>query len=518
MEKIRKNVMRIFNYFKSTIASDKVGFLNILIVAILMMSFTQDSTFKDYNSWSGLRKLPELAKSNYKRPNILLILADDWSYPHASAYGDKVIKTPNFDRIAKNGFLFTNAFAASPSCTPSRAALLTGRYPHALKESGNLWGTLSKSYRNYVTLLEKAGYIVGFQDKGWGPGNYEAGGYTRNPSGHEEANFDHFFKNLKGNQPFCFWFGTRDPHRPYASGLGIESGMDVDAVSLPDFYPKDSIIKADLLDYYYEIQRLDYDLGRILFRLERTGMLENTLIVVTSDNGMPFPRAKANCYDLGTRVPLAISWGNKLEKGIVNDNFINLIDLAPTFLEAAQITVPKSMQGESLLSLLLGEKKSYSKNHVFLERERHAYVRKSNLSYPIRAVRDSSYLFVHNLFPDRWPAGDPLRKSLLKSFGDIDDSPSKQAMLKKREKSAIYRDFFQLSTSKRPEFELYHIPSDQYQTNNLVGQQKYNGIVEAYRKQLRKWRTETQDVEISEKTTPFDFYPYFGKDNNVIER
>ncbi|NMM48363.1 sulfatase family protein [Marinigracilibium pacificum] len=474
-------------------------FLFLLVILVSCNTKDQDKT-------------ENIAPSVDNRPNILFVLADDWSFPHASAYGDKVINTPHFDKIAQNGILFTNAYTPSPSCTPARAAILTGRYPHALEQGGNLWGTLPKKYPNYVDLLEESGYVVGFQDKGWAPGNYEDGGYTRNPAGNEISNFNDFFENLDENKPFCFWYGTRDPHRPYTQGIGQASGLNIDNVEMPDYWPADSVINSDILDYYYEIERIDSDLDRLMFRLERTGLLENTIIIVTSDNGMPFPRAKANCYDLGTKVPLAITWAKMANKSIKHEGFINLIDLAPTLLEIAGLDVPEEMQGKSFASLIIGEASDYNhQKEVFMERERHAHARFENSSYPIRAIRDSTFLFIHNLKPDRWPAGNPLPKSK-KSFIDIDDGPSKSHMISMRDKSIEFARYFELSTGKRPEFELYNILDDPDQTINLAGMTEYKNIVNEYKSKINKWQEETGDPAIKNLSPyPFDEYKYYGR-------
>ncbi|QLE02193.1 sulfatase [Galbibacter sp. BG1] len=440
-----------------------------------------------------------------ERPNVIFVLADDWSFPHASIYGDKVVKTPNFDRIAKNGLLFTNAYSAAPSCTPARAAILTGRYPHALNEGANLWGTLPNSFPNYTRILESAGYIVAFQEKGWAPGNYEVGGYKRNPSGTEIENFEHFIENTPKDKPFCLWYGTRDPHRPYTQGFGVEAGLSMDKVELPSFWPQDSVIKSDVLDYYYEVQRLDYDLGRILFRLERNNLLDNTIIIVTSDNGMPFPRAKANCYDLGTKVPLAISWGKHLAKGKTIDSYINLIDIAPTILEAAKLEVPKEMQGHSFYGLLSNTHYE-PQEKVFLERERHAFAREENYAYPIRAVRDNHFLFIHNLRSHRWPAGSPEW-----NYSDIDNGPSKSVMVSKKDENGVYSRFYALSTEKRPEYELYSLKDDPDQINNLAYDSAYKKIVRTYKEELEKWRLKTADTIIKSEVTKFDLYEYYGK-------
>src|SRR5687767_9214779 len=166
-----------------------------------------------------------------QRPNILFCIADDWAYPHAGVYGDKVVRTPTFDRVAREGMLFTHAFSAAPSCTPSRAAMLTGRYPHQLEEGSVLWGFLPKKFAVYPDLLEKAGYKIGSMRKGWGPGDFRPGGFERNPAGPGFPNFAAFLKNVPTNTPFCFWFGSSDPHRPYEKGSGASAGLKAEDVS-----------------------------------------------------------------------------------------------------------------------------------------------------------------------------------------------------------------------------------------------------------------------------------------------
>src|ERR671924_5272 len=172
-------------------------------------------------------------RATRKQPNILLAIADDWSFPHAGAYGDRTVSTPNFDRVAREGARFTHAFVAAPSCTPSRAALLTGQAVHRLEEGANLHGFLPKSYAVYPDLLEAAGYVVGYTGKGWGPGRFEPGGRTRNPAGPLFKSFDEFMARRARGVPFCFWFGSNDPHRPYEAGTGVQSGMKPEQVRVP---------------------------------------------------------------------------------------------------------------------------------------------------------------------------------------------------------------------------------------------------------------------------------------------
>src|ERR1041384_3251300 len=221
------------------------------------------------------------ASREEERPNILFALADDWSWPHAGVYGDKVVKVPNFDRLAGEGMLFTHVFCASPSCTPSRAAMLTGQAIHRLEDSGNLWSTLSTKFETYPEILEKHGYVIGLQGKGWGPGDFKPGGRTRNPAGPAFKGFEEFLKTVPKDKPFCWWFGSHDPHRPYEKGSGVKSGMKIEEVTVPPYLPDDPETRGDICDYYWKVQRFDRDLGEQLALLEKAGRAADTIVVAS---------------------------------------------------------------------------------------------------------------------------------------------------------------------------------------------------------------------------------------------
>jgi N-sulfoglucosamine sulfohydrolase len=446
------------------------------------------------------------------RPNILFIVADDWSYPHAGVYGDKAVKTPNFDRMAREGVLFTNAFCAAPSCTPSRASLLTGRAVHQLEEGGNLHAFLPSKFDTYPDLLEAAGYFVGYARKGWGPGRFEAGGRKRNPAGPQFKNFDEFFKQAPKDKPFCFWFGPNDPHRPYDKGAGAKSGMKAENIPVPAFLPDMPEVRDDILDYYFEVERMDRDAGEIIKTIEAAGQLDNTLIVWTGDNGMPFPRAKANLYDGGSRVPLAIRWPAKVKGGRTLNDFVVLTDVAPTMLEAAGMRPDNEMTGRSLTPLLAGQKQS-GRDKVFLERERHANVRRGDLSYPSRAVRTKDFLYIRNFRPDRWPAGDPQKYFAVGDFGDIDDGPSKELLLARQNDPSIAR-YFNLATAKRPAEELYDLRKDPGQLNNVAEKSEYSKTKKQLRVALGNWMRSTRDPRMTTDDDSWDHYPYFGNPGN----
>jgi arylsulfatase A-like enzyme len=441
-------------------------------------------------------------KSNSeKKPNILFLIADDWSFPHAGIYGDPLVRTPTFDRLAAEGALFINAYTASPSCSPSRASILNGRYPHQNEQGGNLWSEWPAQFPTYVSLLEEAGYFTGSTRKGWGPGDFQVSGLEHNPAGKVFTDFETFYKAKAEGQPFTFWFGSSDPHREYVANTGIQSGMKLSDVTVPEFYPDLDCIRNDILDYYFEVERFDRECGQIISFLEEIGELDNTIIVMTSDNGMPFPRAKANLYDFGTRMPLAMRWPVKIKGGIREESFVNFVDFAPSFLEAAGLK-SDNMSGKSLWPILAGQSKG--DQEVFLERERHANVRKGDLSYPMRAIRTHEYLYIRNMIPERNPAGDPSVHQSVGQFGDVDHSITKFLIMAMEGKTQVGApDYFQLNFGFRPEEELYAVQKDPYQINNLAADPEFAGIKKELRNKLDDWMLETGDKRAVEPRSTY---------------
>ncbi len=443
------------------------------------------------------------------RPNILYCLADDWSWPHAGVYGDPVVKTPAFDRVAREGALFSHTFSAAPSCSPSRAAMLTGQAPHRLMDGANLWGTLDRKYPVYPNILEKSGYFVGFVRKGWAPGNFLAGGRTRNPAGPNLGEFKKFLAQVPKGKPFCFWFGSHQPHRPYKDGEGKAAGLDPSKVVVPPLWPDTPEVRSDILDYYANVQRFDRDVNEMLQLLEAKGMLDNTIVVMSGDNGWSFPRGKANLYDAGTRQPLAVRWPGKIKAGQKFDDFILLTDLAPTFLEVAGLKPLPEMTGHSFLGLVTGKEKPGQRNTVFVERERHANVREGDLGYPSRAIRTREFLYIRNYAPDRWPAGDPKRWVSVGPYGDIDDGPTKEYMMKHRDDSDVI-NLFKLGFEKRPPEELYEIKTDPNELTNVVEVPKFAEAKKKLSRALDKYMKDTADPRANGGDGGFDKMQYYG--------
>lgn len=455
----------------------------------------------------------EPAEPAKDRPNILFCLSDDQSYPHASAYGEPVIQTPVFDRIAREGVLFTQAYCAAPSCTPSRSAILTGQAIWRLGQGGQLFGTLPAEHQAYTDLLARSGYHVGYMDKGWAPGNVEAGGRTSDPVGKRYKNFQAFLSEVPKGQPWCFWFGSRDPHRGYKKGSGVRAGMDPAKVRVPEIFPDTPEVRSDLCDYFFEIQRFDSQVGAMLERVEKSGQLDNTLVVITSDNGMPFPRAKANLYDLGTRMPLAIRWPARVPGGRKVDDFVNLTDLAPTFLEVAGLKPPHETTGRSLLALLETTASGVvepDRDAVYTGRERHAWCRIDGKGYPARMIRTRDFLYIRNYEPDRWPAGDPRMVTNEGLYGDIDASPTKDVILARKDSDPR---LFDLAFGKRPREELYDCRNDPGQLRNLAADPAHRKTLRELSSRLTTHLKATGDPRETTGEAPWDAWKYHGRNN-----
>lgn len=458
-----------------------------------------------------------------KQPNILLAIADDWAWPHAGAYGCGFVDTPAFDRVAREGVLFENCFCPAPSCSPSRASLLTGRNPWELEEGGNLWGFLPNDFPVYPDVLESAGYHIGRTNKGWGPGSVEASGRTRNPAGPAfdrytnepptsrmnrndyATNFQDFLNKRVDGAPFCFWFGAKEPHRSYEAGSGVRAGKRLEDVEVPPFLPDCEEVRSDLLDYALETEWFDRHLGRMLETLEELGELDDTIVVVTGDNGMPFPRAKATVYEIGMHVPLAIRWGARVPPGRRVTDFLTFVDLAPTFYDATGVRGPLELTGRSLMPILTSREEGRVdelRDHALTGRERHAYVRDGNRGYPSRCIRSDDWIYIRNFEPHRWPAGDP------PVCGDVDASPSKHYLIRNKEDESVRR-YYDLAFGKRPEEELYRVSEGYGCLENRADDPSLAEIKEQLWTRLETALIHQGDPRVTGEAK-FDSYEYFG--------
>lgn len=427
------------------------------------------------------------------RPNILFAISDDQSFPHASAYGCDWVKTPAFDRVAKNGLLFNRCYTPNAKCAPSRSCLLTGRYSWQLEEAANHWCYFPTKFTSYVETLAENGYRTGMTGKGWAPGiavdrdgkrrDLAGKPFSRNKakpptkaisSNDYSANFIDFLDATPDNAPFCFWYGGTEPHRRYEYGTGVSvGGKSVDSIKeVPDFWPDNEVIRNDMLDYALEIEHFDMHLGRILDELEERGMLDNTLVVVTSDNGMPFPRIKGQSYEWSHHLPLAISWPEGIQDaGRKVDEPVSFVDLAPTYLEVAGVAADEtsmaSLSGASLVPIFRNSTERTQRDAILIGKERHDIGRPEDVGYPVRGIIQGDFLLLKNFETSRWPAGDPITGYL-----NTDGSPTKTVILNAR-REGENSQWWQLAFGLRPEYELYNLATDRDCVVNLASEPRY---------------------------------------------
>ena len=474
-----------------------------------------------------LSALTHAADEPAKKPNILFCIADDWSWPHASAYGCTFVKTPNFDRVAREGILFQNCFTSNPKCSPSRACLITGMHTWQLEEACDHHGVFPAKFKGYPDMLEQqAGYLVGFTGKPWAPGDFKEGGWTRNPVGDAfnkfslkppttgigkldyTKNFEDFLATRKPGQPFCFWYGGHEPHRPYELGSGVRAGKKLSDVQVPDFLPDAEEVRSDLLDYALEVEWFDKHLGQMLDILQKSGELDNTIVIVTADNGMPFPRVKGNPYEMGHHLPLAIRWGEKVKPGRVVTDFIGFPDFAPTYLALIGAPPHPQMTGRSFLDVLLSDKSGRvdpTRNFVVTGREREDVGRPGNVGYPVRTVRTDDFIYLRNFKPERWPAVDPES-----NYADIDDSPTKTYILEQQKKGEL--KYYNLAMGMRPAEELYRVGTDPGCVTNVANDPAYAETKKMLAEKLEKFLRDQRDPRILGGGDAFDHYEYKGSE------
>jgi uncharacterized sulfatase len=495
-----------------------------------------------------------------EKPNIVLLFADDLGR-YASAYADPalpsandIVKTPVFDRIAAEGARFDNAFVSSPSCTPSRGALYTGRHFFRNGSFSQLHGRWTKgmpdpsdSIVGMPVTLEKAGYHIGWSHKWhiperlmgglrnhYAPAGQRISGFSevvsKNPGAREKifaevrGNFQAFLADRKGGQPFFYSFNPTNTHRTWVKGSGRALwGIDPDLLKgkLPPFLPDNGDVREDMADYLGEVMAFDAACGVIIEELAKMGELGNTLIAISGDHGAPgFPRGKCNVHDFGSAVPLAFRWPGHVAAGRVVKAPVSLIDLAPTFLAAAGTESPDDPDGQNLLSVLAEGGDEKPRGWALIGREVHVGSgREDYMPYPVRALRTPDFLYVKNFKPDRWPMGDPKAaagdampdaKTLddtRAAFADIDASPTKTWLIQNRFKEGletILRDAWE----KRPEEELYILADDPHQIHNVAADPAHADVLGKLRAQLAAELEEKQDPRL---TDAFDRPPYLDK-------
>lgn len=509
-----------------------------------------------------------MSSRSEQRPNIVFAFADDWGR-YASAYAsanpglNDHLSTPAFDRVAREGVLFSNAVVPAPSCTPCRSSVLSGRYFWNTGMGAILQGAKwDRSIPSYPLMLKQSGYHIGFTYKVWSPGTpadapygaehsrYQQAGTDFNRFSHwvtehanelgvEQAksylfeevrkNFVSFLEDRPQSAPFCYWFGPTNTHRTWERGSGKALwGINPDTLegTLPAFLPDVPEIREDVADYLGEATAFDGAVEVLLSELETRGELDNTLFVVSGDHGVPgLPRGKCNLYDIGLEVALAIRWPQRVQSGQKVDQLVNIMDLCPTFLEAAGLSPDEEMSARSLLGRITDGESAWRErpNEVVTGRERHvAGARDDYLPYPQRALRTREYLYIVNFAPDRWPMGDPrglddpsvdappyeeLAWNTRVAYADLDASPTKAWMIHNRARHSV-APLYELGFGKRPEFELYDLRNDPDHMSNLAEDPEYTEIGAELHRRLFAILRKEGDPRVTEDPCRYELPPY----------
>ena len=515
--------------------------------------------------------LVALAPAAETRPNILFFFADDWGRfariyaEHGNLDGTNgLLRTPNLDRLAKEGVLFRNAHVNAPSCTPCRSSLLSGQHFWRTGRGAILQGAVwDEAIPTYPLLLRDAGYHLGKSYKVWSPGSPGDAPYGGQQHAFEKSGraFNNFSENAtdlvaKGatveaartklleevrdnframlaakaaDQPFAYWFGPTNTHRAWVRGSGQKLwGLDPDALKgkLPAFLPDVPVVREDFADYLGEVQALDAAMGVLLEELDRAGERSKTLIAVSGDHGAPgFPHGKCNLYGFGTGVSLIVA-GAGVQGGRVVDDMVTLPDLAPTFLEAGGVKPPAVMTGRSLWNVLKSDRQGQvdpTRTWVVAGRERHVEIARPDYTpYPQRALRTQDHVLIVNFKPERWPLGNPYRldgadeptfdevaQTTFVTLPDDDAGPTKAWFVgarKSPEWSALFEKFY----GRRPMFELYDLKSDPHEMTNVAEAPAYAAVRKEMTDRLFTILRETGDPRMLEDGKYFETPPLAG--------
>ena len=422
-------------------------------------------------SSSKINVFPQAFRQKSNRPNIVFLFSDDHTRDHMGCYGDKGIKTPNLDNMANEGIKFNRAYVASPQCSPSRASVLTGRFPHTVGAS-RLHSNALPEFTDIVRIFKSNGYYTG--------------AYRKVHQDIIQKNFDFygdddeplrtFFTERPKSKPFFLWFGSRDPHRPYGQGAFSPAHRPED-VTVPQFLPDTPKVRQDLAYYYDEIARFDKDCGIILELLDEYNLAQNTMVVMSGDNGMPFPRAKGTLYEPGVNVPLIIKWPGVIKGGSISNELISLIDLPATWLDIAGINIPQEFEGISLKPYLSNEIQYIPRGYTFFERNWH------DNWVPQRGCVTDKYKMIINYRPEA---------AYLPSL-DLYESDSFAEIMRLGDAGTLQGNLRWYMNTSTPIYELYDLERDHGEWQNLADNPNYKNIQDELLEAISTWMFETTD-------------------------
>ena len=424
--------------------------------------------------------------SAQQKPNILLITADDHGI-QLGCYGDEVARTPNLDQLAGQGVLFQNAYVTQASCSPSRSSILTGLYPHQSGQIGlsHRGFSMREGIPNLVAALKQNGYRTGILGKLHVQPESEYPFDLKLTAAQPTRDVKWVADTAKvflqsSEDPFFLYVNFCDPHVKFFKQV---KGIPVDTYdsTMVKAFPWQGIDQpeelARIAGYYNCVARLDEGVGRLLKTVEELGVMDNTLVLYIGDHGAPFTRGKTSCYESGVQIPFIMKYENHVEENTQSDAFVSTLDILPTILDASQIDLHSSMEGNSLFKTLAGEEDA-TREYLFTEFTFHTH---KNFS-PRRAVRNKRYKLIHNLLP-----GEKAFPSTSVD-GDVAYRLSRD---KKYDGTKVRHAFDRLANP--PEYELYDLQEDPHEFTNLADDAGYASELDELKTVLQNWREETDD-------------------------
>lgn len=414
------------------------------------------------------------AAGNANRPNFIFFITDDISPQDISPYGNKVIHTPNLDRIALGGLVFDQAYNVISSCSPIRSSIITGRYPHN-DGAPELFCRLPANQRTFVQELKRAGYFTVISGKNDMAEPMQLGFDTSSdsqPGG--EANWIRHLRERPKDRPFFCWFASHDAHYPFDINDKAPTYRPED-INVPPMMFDGPLTREEIAKYYHEVSRSDYYAGELMKELKSQGALDNTYFIYCSDNGRPFPRCKTYLFDSGTQTPLIIS-GPQVKTGRTS-SLVSSIDYAPTILELAGLRAPETVQGVSFVSILRNPVEQV-RNVIFAERNWHVF------AVHERMVRTADWLYIWNAWPNQY---DVCGES------SVFDFPAAKELWDMAGKGRL-TDAQKIPTfSNQPPEMLFQVTRDPFQFSNLAGHAEYTAALQKMRGLLDDWKAQTGD-------------------------
>jgi len=403
-------------------------------------------------------------KAPAQRPNVLWLIAEDIC-PDLGCYGNKLVKTPNIDKLAEQGALYTGAFTTAPVCSPSRSALMTGMYQTAIRSHQHRTKNkkpLPPPVKLLTEYFRNAGYFT-----------CSCKGLQWQKNGKKDFNFiihkafdGTDWRQRKPHQPFFAQVHFSETHRVFVRDP--QNPINPDNITLPPYYPDHPLTRRDWADYLECIQVLDKKVALVLKRLADDGLADNTIVFFFGDNGRPHLRDKATLYDGGIHVPLIIRWPGRIRPGATVDDLVSAIDLAPTSLKLASIEQPEHMHGQVFLGN--GAKK---REFIFAQKDR-----VDEGPDRVRCIRTKRLKYIRNFQPNQ-----PLVRGYYKRFF----YPAFALMQVLAKHGNLTPPQAAPMLPSRPPEELYDLKNDPQELKNLADAPRYKKALQTTRTELRKW-------------------------------